>query len=587
MPARDGYDRVVIWLSNQGHVVDLGGHRSVGSGTPEQTETRFNLAAGDSRARQRTNRFEISTIDDGVRAFLRLMRHMGCKARLVAFSPGGAHEFWYQEARIQFIDRRSGDLAFAGGTVILENRIFNPGIWQSDNLLEGVPWYGAVATSDGVTFYLESPTLNAYEGPKWVGSSGDSVNFEGLATIATSFVLTIEFPCEDAWIRLSDAGATVFGTLEAQDWNGVTIGTVAQGIAFKVPRKTWHLVITITAASTQPRLEVIRSGAIRDPRFGDFETDCATRVASPYWFEAADEVGLGFFQTAQAFYAPTYAAGENQFEAMPDYLIVSSNGGSDIAARIDVIPVTGGVFGAAQNIVSGRGQIGRIYVDYVNDWIYFAQREAANDTVKVSRIRPNGTAEEDLFNTGEGAAASHGCHLDYDQDAGTFLIRTSNNKTIEINDDGTGKRTVDTASAQTWDICYARNGSNYFRGSSTFFIRGILATGGISESISGRGAGFAVHGSHVIHDSNSGSGSVPIRKREIAALTNVSDIASANKTSGTAHGVYVAGDWAYFKKGNADVSRVHVTDLTEEVVGTGSGASITFLAPYWGTLLFP
>lgn len=280
MIARDRYDRIVLWLSNQGWVADVAGREARTTATPSAEISGFRAGDGTTRALRRRHSFELQAYGREVRNHVRRIASIGCRARMVALSWGGAHQFWYEPTHLQFRDTRSGIRDFAGGIVRLDTRVATPAVWQSNNLIDGIPWRCGEAVADGASWILRDPFTSGYEGPEWIVSEGDTVSCVGVAALDDEATLTLELPIGGATIMLS--GAT--GTLSALGWAGASIETVANDVALVLPFNTWEVELVVTSADGPPRLEVIRPGQALPPRFGGFDDDCFTRLETlPPW----------------------------------------------------------------------------------------------------------------------------------------------------------------------------------------------------------------------------------------------------------------------------------------------------------------
>ena len=281
------FKRIVIYQPRNGWVVDLGAGRCTAP-VYNVGESYFNTGAGTRKSVSRTREMIIQVFDETSIDILRIMHKEGCEMRAIAI---GEKSFivWNIDSEINFVEQNGGVGGFSGANLIFNTDVFSGSIYQSEDLMGGVPWECETASldTDGSTYVL--PGSSGYQGDRWVVSSGDSVDEDGLATYSGNMTLTFIAPLEGA--RLNFTG-TWAGTIKTLDWSGATLATYNKLIAttdqsVTVDDGTWKIEVQVGAsASTRPVCKLLAAGSLADPRRGGC-IDCSdlsvTLSTAPSW----------------------------------------------------------------------------------------------------------------------------------------------------------------------------------------------------------------------------------------------------------------------------------------------------------------
>lgn len=281
--ARDGYRRIVVYQPRSGWVCDIGPNQML-QARFSADEDYFPTAAGTARAISRVRRFEIPVIDNDIAKRLDIMHKQGCEMRVIALGWSN-HVIWEMDSEVNLVPFRRGARSFAGASLIFESNVFNCSVYQSEDLLGGIPWHCNDATLDGANYYFPGPS--GYQGNRWLVSSGDAVDAGGAFSGSGTPSLTMHFPLEGAGLQLS-GGWT--GSLKTLDHSGATLATYSKGISdtidLTIDDGTWKIVVTATIAGILPLVSITSPGAIVSPRTGvcvDCTNLSATAQSAPGW----------------------------------------------------------------------------------------------------------------------------------------------------------------------------------------------------------------------------------------------------------------------------------------------------------------
>ena len=272
------YKRIVIYQPRNAWVVDLGPGRCKAP-TYNMGDEYFNTGAGTRKAIARQRDMIIQVFDETHVDTLRIMHKEGCEMRCIAVGDETAI-VWEMDSEINFIENNDGIGGFSGGNLIFFNAVKWGSIYQSKNILAGIPWACETATDDGGTFYLPGP--DGWTGNRWQGASGDSVDEDGLATITGSDLrLEMYFPMQGATINLTNAWA---GSVDYLDFSGATISTTTKSTKLldsseTIPDETWKILVKVTSADSEPTIHVTNPGSMEDPRRGGC-IDCSDLIAT-------------------------------------------------------------------------------------------------------------------------------------------------------------------------------------------------------------------------------------------------------------------------------------------------------------------
>lgn len=277
------YQRIVVYQPRSAWVCDLGPGKCL-SPRFDVSENRFDTAAGTKKAIARFRRLVIPVFDEDTLKHLEVMRKEGCEIRAIAIG-GGSHIVWELDSAINLVPFGGSPGQITGANLELETDIFEGSIYQSSDLLSGVPWACEDATLDGGTYYLPGPT--GYTGNRWVMASGQSVDEDGTLTGSGTPQLTMHFPLQGATVQLKGAW---IGSMKTLDHSGATLSTTNKLTNGSLPTATiddgtWNIQFDVTTASSAPELHVTDAGDLESNRTGDC-IDCSdptTTGTTPGW----------------------------------------------------------------------------------------------------------------------------------------------------------------------------------------------------------------------------------------------------------------------------------------------------------------
>lgn len=459
---RDGYRRLIIFQPRTGYVVDirppiLPSQRALPAYSYNPVQ-----AGGREHVVTRRASWSLPVSDGEIGRALEVMACLagsGCPVRVIGFGRK-KHSVWLEDSSLIMTDARQGSGAFAPDVADIVNTLVQPCIFDSDSLIDGIPWNCTEAALDpdsgsgaGAQYILTKDALTAYDGPFFVCSPGDSVDLDGTYN-GTSAVATFIAPVGECTLVLEGTGVT--GTVSAIAWDGVTVlATAAAGVNLDVPFRTWILEVEITAADEQPRLTVIDAGEAQDIRYG-LCLDCADPEAvlssDPAWTQAVTPplAEIAFVDDAD----DLYWASLSDVLGTKDRLI---EGGVlyQYMGQPDYDPSTGLVWFAAERIADGLGVVGTV--------------DPTTKVVTIIQTDANAPAGGSTF----GNVSLNG----------NTVIWTVANKTILCNKDGSGKTTVDTFAVGRYDV--AQDGTNYVISQQNFHVLRDIATAGTISSDGG------------------------------------------------------------------------------------------------------
>lgn len=284
--ARDGFRRIVVFQPRTGWVADM----VAGQYQPPQydeSEEYFATGQGRNRATSRSRRFVIPVVDIDVAHQLRVMAREGCEVQAIGVG-FNFHTVWLSSSAINFVPFRGQAGTSGGGRLILENALFETGIWHGQNLLGGIPWACQTGTADGSEYFFPGPT--GYDGPMWeVFGTDAATDGAGDLTVSASGdpIVEIYFPLAGAIIQNF---GTWDGTCKQLDWSGATLSTnahnsAATGTTDVVEAECWKLQIEVTAASQIPDVRIASPGAatLRVGGCIDCSNESATLGTVPAW----------------------------------------------------------------------------------------------------------------------------------------------------------------------------------------------------------------------------------------------------------------------------------------------------------------
>lgn len=284
--ARDGFRRIVVFQPRTGWVADM----VSGQFQPpsfDENEQYFETGQGRKAPISRSRRMTIPVVDINVAHQLRVMAREGCEVQAIGVG-FNLHTVWLSSSAINFVPFRTRAGSTGGGNLILENSLFETGIWHDRNILAGIPWACETGTLDGAEYFFPGPT--GYDGPRWeVFGTDAGTDGAGDLTVSASGdpIVEIYFPLAGAIIQNY---GTWDGTCKQLDWSGATLSTnahnsAATGTTDVVEAGCWKLQIEVTAASQIPDVRIASPGAatLRTGGCIDCSNQSATLGTIPSW----------------------------------------------------------------------------------------------------------------------------------------------------------------------------------------------------------------------------------------------------------------------------------------------------------------
>lgn len=287
--ARDGFRRVVLFQPRTGWVADA---KATGMLSPQYSEEGSEFETGDGRSEDisRSRRLVVPVVDVAAIHHLRIMHKEGCNLQAIAVG-WNSHLMWLENSAFKIRQFGGGPGTFAGLQVILENSLFDAGIWRHQNAISGIPWECEVGVldSDDATYYLQGPA--GYKGPRWDAKGTDaSIDVDGALSASASGdpTLDIYFPLAGATI---EAAGNWNGTIVQRDWSGTTLSTLshngAPGNDDLIEDECWTLHFEVNSGTSTPQLLITDPGeAGVENRFGGIiacSDASATYAGPPPW----------------------------------------------------------------------------------------------------------------------------------------------------------------------------------------------------------------------------------------------------------------------------------------------------------------
>lgn len=286
--ARDGFRRIVVFQPRSGWVADMVSGQ-FGQPSYEATEDYFETGQGRKVPVSRSRRWTIPVVDLNVAHQLEVMQREGCEVQAIGVG-FNLHTMWFSSSSINVVPYRTRAGSLGGVNLVLENSLFNTGIYQGESIVSGIPWEcetGVLDSSDS-NYYFNGAT--GYDGPRWDVSGTDAeVDADGGLTASASGdpVLDIYFPLGGAVIQNFGTWA---GSVVQLDWSGATLSTnghnsAATGTTDLVEDECWKLRITVTSSSQIPDIRIASPGAatLRTGGCIDCATASATFTGPPGW----------------------------------------------------------------------------------------------------------------------------------------------------------------------------------------------------------------------------------------------------------------------------------------------------------------
>ena len=282
--ARDGFRRIVVFQPRSGWVADMVSGQ-FGPPSFEASEQYFETGQGRQEPVSRTRRWTIPVVDLDVAHHLRIMQREGCEIQAIGVG-FNLHTMWLSSSAVNVVPFRNRAGQLGGVNLVLENSLFETGIWQGENILSGIPWECQTGTASGSDFVFPGPS--GYDGPMWdVKGTDAEVEADGTLTVSGSGnpELEIVFPLEGATLDATDGWS---GSIKHQDWSGATLATTfvsGSGGNFTVYDGTWSLLLTVTSGTAAPGFTVVHPGAatLRVGGCINCSNESATFTGPPSW----------------------------------------------------------------------------------------------------------------------------------------------------------------------------------------------------------------------------------------------------------------------------------------------------------------
>lgn len=246
----------------------------------------FSSSAGTNRAVSRTRTLEIPIMDNDKIDHIRTMWFEGCEIRVICLG-WNSHIVWDLDSEINLVPYRGGPRSFTAERLVLNTDVFLGSVYQSDNIIGGVPWACTTSTLDTSdnNYYLSTPA--GWQGNRWQDSDTDASITSGGAFSGTgSLTMEMYFPLEGADVQMS---GDWLGQMRTLDHSGATLTTTAKNLSTNdatIDDGTWKIAIQVDSASEQPVLYITDPGDIASNRAGvciDCTDLSAEAGSAPSW----------------------------------------------------------------------------------------------------------------------------------------------------------------------------------------------------------------------------------------------------------------------------------------------------------------
>jgi len=308
MTARGQIHRAVFYQEQTGHVVDAHARFAMPSPIVSTSENYVTIdGAEEVISRDRTLEFQLLRECDI--SHLRQMKGQCWPVRCLVIG-FDRHDVWAVGESLDMIDIRRGPANMAGALARLQSHVFDGAIYQSDNIIEGIPWActsstalpqapaggsgsGAAPVASGSGMVDQWALLRLHQSG-WVGpfwdpmAAGTSVDFSGVLDKGSnpSPNLSMVLPIQGATLLLT-GGWT--GSVSYFDWSGNALpASIAKtvdinDVSGKVPDGTWSILITVLASDEQPIVRITSPGPLIDPRPGIYVGSDGVQAGIPIW----------------------------------------------------------------------------------------------------------------------------------------------------------------------------------------------------------------------------------------------------------------------------------------------------------------
>jgi len=287
------FERIAIFQPSSGTIIDLPTRYVLGLSGPEESEEYTRLASGSKLPTRRTMRVQVPVTHKELALFGEIFHRTKCPVQ-AAFIGGADTDnwLWLEPVRLQVRDPEISGGLQAEKVFDLESSVFYPGIWESTDLIGGVPWQGTKGHEftdlAGKPVRLEpegNPRLG-YQGPGWeVDAESDTVDSVGESSLSSEATLRFNFPMWGATLRVDTLlGYQLSGVVvNALDFNRSVLKSVtgSAGTTITLPDRTWAVEVRVSSSSSRPKI-LVDSVGYQKARVlaGGVSPDC-TRVDDP------------------------------------------------------------------------------------------------------------------------------------------------------------------------------------------------------------------------------------------------------------------------------------------------------------------
>ena len=173
------YKRIVVFQPRSGWVADLGPGRCL---APDYSvnEEYFRTGAGTRKSISRSRQMIIQVFDESTVTHLRKMHKEGCAMRCIAVGDKTSI-IWDRDSEFNLVEFGGTIGGFSGVNLVFHNDVQWGSIYQSYDILAGIPWECETATLIDGVYYLAGPS--GWVGNRFIGANGDSVDEDGAATV--------------------------------------------------------------------------------------------------------------------------------------------------------------------------------------------------------------------------------------------------------------------------------------------------------------------------------------------------------------------------------------------------------------------
>lgn len=265
---RRRFERVVVWQPATGSIINLPSRYILSNDGPSESEEYAQLASGSKTPVRRTNSVQIPVTHKELGLFTEIIQRSSCPVEAAFISSDDYDNWiWNEPTRLQVTDPEVESGQLAEKVIELENNVFFPGIWESTDLIGGVPWQGTkgkVAEEiDGTPIRLEpeGQFRKGYTGPGWEGTKEtDSVDLAGEASLNSDATLEFNFPVWGATLQIETLLGFSLGNIvvNALNFNKSVLKSVSasQDTEITLPDETWSIEVSVASSTARPKITV-------------------------------------------------------------------------------------------------------------------------------------------------------------------------------------------------------------------------------------------------------------------------------------------------------------------------------------------